>query len=1106
MASQSHANPGYDSDDQQVRGAGDSAAHCRMLAVNSDTDKGSREGHLAARVVPVIVNGLGHAHSTESDEGTDCVNHSDVNGVEHPTQSHDYCVDDCVSHSGAQHCLNGFVSRHFQAAAALPLQSNSFVCNSGGLLRNSKSVSLGTGGVLRSNGNGHYSSDEDVGLGDDSSDQLVPEARGGQFSSDGQNNGAKPKRSKRRNHLDERHSRDCVNGLSPSDEEENGGKFARKSTWTCAEYSGFEHGSEHIDIMGNGSCQDSSSRFNGSRRRHQRHNNHSPRQNNVHYPEPPIQRQEEDPDLLDMVDEGAVCDFDRNVFVDENSYCFPEDPILPTSVAHKNIGADYQNGHLTPKDAKNQRMRHQRRRPCPELAPHFRYCFDSDDDSLVQVCPEEVGLGGLARSGAHLDRDRQDMGEDNGDFIDADLPAMPGQLLSSSADSASLSSSNGDLAEQNLVHYPGSHGAARQENNLSGGSDKELNHRPDSPDAHAIPERGASFRTSYSSHDGGFDNFLTPHELSSSDGVFDNSSESENEEELSETLPLDGQDELMPAFEGAGVAEATAAPHAPDPGPDGHHFGAVGDLCFHFDSACNLRENEWQPEHTASGIPSSFLAGHSAARHDPCSHDPPIEEAGGACAPSPPVNNLSRLHPITPAARAMESMANGLDDVAPSNFINDESNRQQKVFVKFPMVQDGREGACGGSGAVQAKCEVDNGRCPCPAQQVSAYNSSADTGLEPDQANMQGTLGPNVESFGAIPPPDHKHLYKENGWMVHESGVAEPIYEEICDYPESRDTECGISYNALHPVALAKKASCKEGKKKRVLCRPIENGVDTSSVDRVMIWNEYEAYLLQVKQIGLSACGQTAVLNLLKAFELPAEKKDVCCKIHVNLRKEKASVAEYLASRAVAGTTAEELLAGVERLTKGEIRGRFFHVWPPRDVQLLSWISDWMKKGAVPIATLNLQLGVKQQQVPDAWHHQMVYGVGPRGVYLTNPLEIVPEDMMMEQLSSDSVLLVRRQDVVSRFQPTASLAPLMHHQDPRWCTMNVLGQVVNVLREHNMPSVPGYRAQVTSHIRIPAVYRAGIALYVRHNTEEWKALRDAPDLPLKRDRPETAAN
>jgi hypothetical protein len=58
------------------------------------------------------------------------------------------------------------------------------------------------------------------------------------------------------------------------------------------------------------------------------------------------------------------------------------------------------------------------------------------------------------------------------------------------------------------------------------------------------------------------------------------------------------------------------------------------------------------------------------------------------------------------------------------------------------------------------------------------------------------------------------------------------------------------------------------------------------------------------------------------------------------------------------------------------------------------------------------------------------------------------------------------------------------------------GQVVNVLREHNMPSVPGYRAQLTSHIRIPAVYRAGITLFVRHNSPQWRALCRASELPL----------
>jgi hypothetical protein len=47
----------------------------------------------------------------------------------------------------------------------------------------------------------------------------------------------------------------------------------------------------------------------------------------------------------------------------------------------------------------------------------------------------------------------------------------------------------------------------------------------------------------------------------------------------------------------------------------------------------------------------------------------------------------------------------------------------------------------------------------------------------------------------------------------------------------------------------------------------------------------------------------------------------------------------------IVGTTAEELLRGVEHLTKGEVRGRFLPFWPPRQVHLLSWLSFWMKQG-----------------------------------------------------------------------------------------------------------------------------------------------------------------
>ena len=49
----------------------------------------------------------------------------------------------------------------------------------------------------------------------------------------------------------------------------------------------------------------------------------------------------------------------------------------------------------------------------------------------------------------------------------------------------------------------------------------------------------------------------------------------------------------------------------------------------------------------------------------------------------------------------------------------------------------------------------------------------------------------------------------------------------------------------------------------------------------------------------------------------------------------------------------------------------------------------------------------------------MVFGVGPNGVYLTNPLESVSEELVSTQLCSKSELLVRRSDVLYRFDPAS---------------------------------------------------------------------------------------
>lgn len=456
--------------------------------------------------------------------------------------------------------------------------------------------------------------------------------------------------------------------------------------------------------------------------------------------------------------------------------------------------------------------------------------------------------------------------------------------------------------------------------------------------------------------------------------------------------------------------------------------------------------------------------------------------------------DLTQLHDQLPNAdRSLESDEPNIS-ISSSNFQDDKVNTQEKVFEKQAY-----------------NVPVSGASCNVPLTIPSCSSSDEEENIRMpgvDEEDMTGISVFDLDSFqmaqsdlaSNLEIANDNMLYGANKKGKHSRGHKmrldenEPIYEDIDQLQllledGERDSESNRN-GAAQPLCNA----ITKLRRKRRTRSPV------SDVEKVMIWNEYEAYVVQVKQIGTSACGPTAVLNVLKAFDFQVEKEEVAHTIRSNCRMEAAPIPYYLFSRYNAGTTAQDLVDGVAAVTRGAIRGRFFHFYPPREVELLKWLGHWMKKGAVPVATLNLQRGVKPGwTIPDAWHHQMVYGVSCKGVYLTNPLEIVPQSVIMEQLTSDSVLLVRRQDVVGRFRDWCPLNEIIKQQDPRWRTMNVLGQVVHMLREQYMPAeqMAAMKSQVTSHVCIPAAYKAGIILFMRANCLAMEELMQAPDLPLK---------
>jgi hypothetical protein len=122
-----------------------------------------------------------------------------------------------------------------------------------------------------------------------------------------------------------------------------------------------------------------------------------------------------------------------------------------------------------------------------------------------------------------------------------------------------------------------------------------------------------------------------------------------------------------------------------------------------------------------------------------------------------------------------------------------------------------------------------------------------------------------------------------------------------------------------------------------------------------------------------------------------------------------------------------------------------------------------------------------------------------------NPVQIQSAQQLYEQLTIDSITYVARQDIVQRYnQSPVPLTPLAivnpastFFSDTRWRTMNVLGQVVNVLREDRQSdenetrNIP-YRPTVT-HVQIPSTCSSGILIFSDDNNQ----LIDAIDLPLR---------
>eukprot|EP00112_Aurelia_sp_Birch-Aquarium-sp1_P014439 Seg3117.3 transcript_id=Seg3117.3/GoldUCD/mRNA.D3Y31 product="hypothetical protein" protein_id=Seg3117.3/GoldUCD/D3Y31 len=76
-----------------------------------------------------------------------------------------------------------------------------------------------------------------------------------------------------------------------------------------------------------------------------------------------------------------------------------------------------------------------------------------------------------------------------------------------------------------------------------------------------------------------------------------------------------------------------------------------------------------------------------------------------------------------------------------------------------------------------------------------------------------------------------------------------------------------------------------------------------------------------ITQVGVSACGATAALNVLACFGINIATEKAVNAVKTNLRKHVALLPEYLLSRSCAGTTHGEIIEGMHQMTQGFVKG-----------------------------------------------------------------------------------------------------------------------------------------------------------------------------------------
>ncbi|KAJ1430453.1 hypothetical protein B484DRAFT_448881 [Ochromonadaceae sp. CCMP2298] len=302
-----------------------------------------------------------------------------------------------------------------------------------------------------------------------------------------------------------------------------------------------------------------------------------------------------------------------------------------------------------------------------------------------------------------------------------------------------------------------------------------------------------------------------------------------------------------------------------------------------------------------------------------------------------------------------------------------------------------------------------------------------------------------------------------------------------------------------------------------------------------------EAEKCEVLQLAASGCGVTALVNVLVALKVIGAQRPEKESIEVGsldwsgcilrTRANDAPLPQYLASRAVAGCTGQDLVTSMQLLVQNntalqghQLYGKFYSHGEIESMGLtvMGFVEMHLGQGHCPVATLNLQLVGN-----DAWHHQMIYGIDRHAgglcnevgygstvttppleaedalptaregvcVHCVNPVCAYPEYALNAFLSTKSALLVRAEDVLERYDLPGGDETI--YDQPLWEQFQVREQICRLVEARGGGAVGAVGTspcpdketrdvhgemnesgvQIPSHVVIPASYQGGLAIF-----------------------------